>query len=121
MSVNTEVLEKLGKLEARCDEGCGKKVPLGLILAICVQTFAIIWWAAGVDGTVQRIESSMHKTLNETEVKNFIAEREKVYMEMDGDRHLSMQSRMVRVESNFKHINKALDRIEGILTKKIWK
>jgi len=34
---------------------------------------------------------------------------------MDGKRHLSMNSRMVKVEENFKYISKSLERIEDKL------
>ena len=49
---------------------------------------------------------------NEDQVKNYIAEREKIYMDMDSKRHLGMSERVSRVEGNFKFIEKSLNRIE---------
>lgn len=108
-----EIMAKIGQLEARCDEGCGsKRLPQGIILAIALQTFGIVWWAAGVDNTLQHMTHTAHNTPNEIQVKNYIAEREKAYMEMDAERHLDMSNRMTKVESSFSSINKTLDRIE---------
>ena len=45
-------------------------------------------------------------------VKNYIAEREKAYLEMDNDRHLQMVERVTKVEGTFDHIDSSLKRIE---------
>ena len=107
-----EILAQLGRLEQRCDEGCGssKKVPAGIILALLVQTFTVIWWAAGVHQDLRQLQQEPYVV--ETEVQNFIAAREKVYMEMDNKRHLDITERAVRIESSFLFIEKALTRIE---------
>jgi len=108
-----EIMEKIGQLESRCDAGCGnKKIPLGFAATILIQTFAAIWWAASISGTINHMKVSSHLAINETEVKNFIAEREKAYMEMDNNRHLEMSNRMTQVEGQFNFIEKTLDRIE---------
>jgi len=109
---HTDIYEKIGAIEARCDEGCGsaftKRFPAGIILAILLQTFGVVWWAAGVDNTI----SALEKPVTEMEVRNYIAEREKIYMDMDNSRHLQMAERMARVESSYLYIEKALTRIE---------
>lgn len=119
MSVsNDEIMHRLNHLEERCDEGCGnfgKKFPVTIIGAILLQTFAVIWWAADVTSTINHIQAKSHKTVNESQVKNFIADREKAYMEMDSRRHLKMTNRMTKVEENFKFISKSLTRIENKL------
>ena len=113
---HAEIMEKIGQLEARYDEGYGtkfsKKFPQGVILAIALQTFGIIWWAAGVDNTLEHMKTLSYNVPNEMQVKNYIAEREKAYMEMDSQRHLTMSERMAKVEGNFKYIEKSLGRIE---------
>ena len=111
-----QIMEKIVQLEARCDDGCGnvftKRFPLGGILAIALQTFGIIWWAAGIDNTLTNMKTLTTTIPNEDQVKNYIAEREKKYMDMDSKRHLGMSERVSRVEGNFKFIEKSLNRIE---------
>lgn len=114
---HADIMEKIGQLEARCDVGCSnKKIPLGFAATILLQTFAAIWWAASVSGTIDHMRETSHAAINEVEVKNFIAEREKAYMEMDNQRHLHMSNRMTNVETQFRYIERSLERIEKKLT-----
>lgn len=114
MSVTPEeIMHRIETLEERCNDGTfGKKFPATIIGAILLQTFAVIWWAADVTSTIEHIKQTSHFSVNEEQVKNFIAEREKSYMQMDSNRHLKITNRMTRVEENFKFISKSLERIE---------
>lgn len=109
MSVShEEIVDKLNQLEERCNNGCDRKLfPAGVILAISMQTFGVVWWASGVDNTLENMNS-----IDETQVRNLFAEREKKYLEMDNQRHLRMSERMTKVESSFEYITRSLRRIE---------
>lgn len=114
-----EIMARIEHIEERCGNGCGrfgKKFPTTIIGAILLQTFAIVWWAADVSNEIDHMKTTAHLTVSEDQVKNFIADREKAYMEMDGKRHLDMTNRMTRVEENFKFITKSLERIESKLS-----
>jgi len=104
--------ERVDHLEERCDGGCGSKVPFYIIGTILLQTFGAVWWASDIDSSLEQLKAN---TINQTEVENLISKRESTYMTMDGKRHLSMNSRMVKVEENFKYISKSLERIEDKL------
>jgi len=112
--VYEKIYEKIKVLEGRCDEGCNngmsKRFPQGVILAIAIQSFAVIWWAAGIDNSISILQS--RTPVSTLEVQNFIAEREKVYMEMDNKRFLEMSTRVTRIEGTFEYIEKSLVRIE---------
>jgi len=112
MSQTTEeILARLIVLEEKVEHitPLSKKFPSYIILTLMLQTFGAIWWASDISTTVETLKVS---NVSEMKVKNYIAEREKAYLEMDNDRHLQMVERVTKVEGTFDHIDSSLKRIE---------
>ena len=108
MSSNShdEILERIVKLEEKVNS---RKLPATIFLALGLQTAGAIWWASDISAAVKALESD---NMSELAVQNFIAEREKAYLEMDNSRHLAMSERVTRIEGNYQYIEKSLERIE---------
>jgi len=101
-----DILVRLEILEKKVDS---KRIPLGVLFALVFQTLGAVWWASDISATVNRLQAT---NVSDLVVKNYIAEREKAYLEMDNHRHLNISERITRVEGNFTHIEKSLTRIE---------
>jgi tetrahydromethanopterin S-methyltransferase subunit G len=86
-----------------------RRIPMALVIAVGIQTLGAVWWASDISSTVHSLKK---ENVSELSVKNYIAEREKAYLEMDNDRHLKISERVTRVEGNFQYIEKSLTRIE---------
>ena len=86
-----------------------KKLPAMLFFALAIQTMTAVWWASDISASVKSLETG---NVSDLTVKNYIAEREKAYLEMDNERHLKMSTRVTIVEGDFKFIEKSLGRIE---------
>jgi hypothetical protein len=82
---------------------------MALVIAVGVQTLGAVWWASDISNTVHSLKT---ENVSELTVKNYIAEREKAYLEMDNNRHLKMSERVTRAEGTFQYIEKSLSRIE---------
>lgn len=80
-----------------------KKVPIALIFAIVVQSFAAIWWAASVDARLTYAEDTVIKlTLN---------------LDKTEDKANITNERMARVEGMLESIDSRLERITRLLSK----
>jgi len=107
------IMEKIGHLEERCNQGCGKKYfPAGVLLAIAIQTTGVVWWASSIDSDLEHAKIIMHDSVNKNTVKSLIDE-------LTSPRHLDMSTRMARVEQNYEHLVKTMERIEIKLDKKL--
>lgn len=106
-----EILARILVLEDKVEHinPLSKKFPSYIILTLMLQTFGAIWWASDISNTVNTLKT---QNVSEMTVKNYIAEREKAYLEMDNTRHTKMVERVTKMEGSFTHIEKSLTRIE---------
>ena len=105
-TTHEDILARIMVLEEKVNN---KKLPAMLFFALAIQTMTAVWWASDISASVKSLETG---NVSELTVKNYIAEREKAYLEMDNDRHLKMSERVTRAEGNFIFIEKSLTRIE---------
>ena len=105
-TTHEDILARIMVLEEKVNN---KKLPAMLFFALAIQTMTAVWWASDISASVKSLETG---NVSDLTVKNYIAEREKAYLEMDNDRHLKMSTRVTIVEGDFKFIEKSLGRIE---------
>ena len=105
-TTHEDILARIIVLEEKVNN---KKLPAMLFFALAIQTMTAVWWASDISASVKSLETG---NVSQLTVKNYIAEREKAYLEMDNDRHLKMSTRVTIVEGDFKFIEKSLGRIE---------
>jgi hypothetical protein len=105
-TTHEDILARIIVLE---DKVNSRKLPAMLFFALAIQTMTAVWWASDISASVKSLETG---NVSDLTVKNYIAEREKAYLEMDNDRHLKMSTRVTIVEGDFKFIEKSLGRIE---------
>ena len=105
-TTHEDILARIIVLE---DKVNSRKLPAMLFFALAIQTMTAVWWASDISASVKSLETG---NVSQLTVKNYIAEREKAYLEMDNDRHLKMAERVTRAEGNFIFIEKSLTRIE---------
>ena len=105
-TTHEDILARIMVLEEKVNN---KKLPAMLFFALAIQTMTAVWWASDISASVKSLETG---NVSQLTVKNYIAEREKAYLEMDNDRHLKMSTRVTIVEGDFKFIEKSLGRIE---------
>ena len=106
-----DILARLQVLEGKVEHitPLSNKFPSYVVLTLMLQTFGAIWWASDISNTVNTLKT---QNVSEVVVKNYIAEREKAYLEMDNTRHTKMVERVTKIEGSFTHIEKSLTRIE---------
>ena len=100
------IIERIIVLEEKVNN---KKLPATIFMALAIQSSGAIWWASDISASVNGLQKN---DVSELSVKNYIAEREKAYLEMDNDRHVKMTERVTRVEGSYLYIEKTLARIE---------
>jgi len=105
-TTHEDILARIIVLEEKVNN---KKLPAMLFFALAIQTMTAVWWASDISASVKSLETG---NVSDLTVKNYIAEREKAYLEMDNERHLKMSTRVTIVEGDFKFIEKSLGRIE---------
>jgi hypothetical protein len=105
-TTHEDILARITVLEEKVNN---RKLPVMLFFALAIQTMTAVWWASDISASVKSLQIG---NVSELTVKNYIAEREKAYLEMDNERYLKMSERVTRVEGNFTFIEKSLTRIE---------
>jgi len=105
-ATHDDIIERIIVLEEKVHN---RKLPATIFMALALQTSAAIWWASDISASVHGLQKN---DVSELSVKNYIAEREKAYLEMDNDRHVKMTERVTRVEGGYLYIEKTLGRIE---------
>lgn len=105
-ATHADIVERLIILEEKVNN---RKLPATIFMALAIQTSAAIWWASDISASVHSLQQN---DVSEMSVKNYIAEREKAYLDMDNQRHVKMTERVTRVEGGFIYIEKSLGRIE---------
>ena len=105
-TTHEDILARITVLEEKVNN---RKLPVMLFFALAIQTMTAVWWASDISTSVKSLQIG---NVSELTVKNYIAEREKAYLEMDNERYLKMAERVTRVEGNFLFIEKSLTRIE---------
>ena len=90
-----------------------KKVPIAIIVAICIQTGGLIWWAARLESRVGSLEmrDATQQTLIETRSKLADDRWENIMRERD--RMARLEEKLAAAVQVLQRIEAKLDRVES--------